>query len=72
MLRDAGVDIWYHLPAMGSVMCGDNSVAGVEVATWLGCIGDPRAARPLAEFLSQPDIRGHMDRGNDSASIYSL
>ena len=35
MLRDAGVDTWYHSLAMGAVMDG-NRVAGVEVATWLG------------------------------------
>ncbi len=35
MLRDAGVDTWYHSLAMGAVMDG-RRVAGVEVATWLG------------------------------------
>ena len=35
LLKEAGVDIWYHSLAMGAVMRG-NAVAGVEVATWLG------------------------------------
>ncbi len=35
LLKDAGVDIWYHSLAMGAVLRG-NQVAGVEVATWLG------------------------------------
>lgn len=35
MLKEAGVDIWYHSLAMGAVKCG-NRVAGVEIATWLG------------------------------------
>ena len=35
MLKEAGVDIWYHTQAMGAVMDGKR-VCGVEVATWLG------------------------------------
>ncbi len=35
MLKEAGVEIWYHSQAMGAVMDG-NRVTGVEVATWLG------------------------------------
>ncbi|MDA3927134.1 MAG: FAD-dependent oxidoreductase [Kiritimatiellae bacterium] len=35
MLKEAGVDIWYHSQAMGAVMNGKR-VSGVEVATWLG------------------------------------
>lgn len=35
LLRQAGVDVWYHSLGMGAVMRG-NQVAGVEVATWLG------------------------------------
>ncbi len=35
MLKEAGVDLWYHSQAMGAVMEG-NRVAGVAVATWLG------------------------------------
>ncbi len=35
MLKEAGVDIWYHSQAMGAVMDG-KKVCGVEVATWLG------------------------------------
>lgn len=35
LLREAKVDVWYHSLAMGAVMRGQ-TVAGVEVATWLG------------------------------------
>jgi len=35
----------------------------------LGRIGDPAAARPLAEFLRQPGIQGHANPGTNPATI---
>lgn len=35
MLKEAGVEIWYHTQAIGAVMDGKR-VAGIEIATWLG------------------------------------
>ncbi|MFO7938099.1 MAG: FAD-dependent oxidoreductase, partial [Kiritimatiellia bacterium] len=35
MVKEAGVDVWYHTQAMGAVMNG-RRVCGVEIATWLG------------------------------------
>jgi NADPH-dependent 2,4-dienoyl-CoA reductase/sulfur reductase-like enzyme len=46
---------------------GFNKLRAVTMA--LGRIGDPAAARPLAEFLRRPGIQGHANSGNDPATI---
>jgi hypothetical protein len=46
---------------------GFNKLRAVTLA--LGRIGDPQAAQPLAEFLRQPGIQGHMNAGTDPATI---
>jgi len=48
---------------------GFNKIRAVTMA--LGRIGDPQAARPLADFLRQPGIQGHMSTGKDTASVYA-
>ena len=48
---------------------GFNKVRAVTMA--LGRIGDPQAAQPLAEFLRQPGIQGHMNAGTDPATIHA-
>jgi NADPH-dependent 2,4-dienoyl-CoA reductase/sulfur reductase-like enzyme len=48
---------------------GFNKVRAVTMA--LGRIGAPQAAQPLAEFLRQPGIQGHMDIGTDPATIHA-
>jgi NADPH-dependent 2,4-dienoyl-CoA reductase/sulfur reductase-like enzyme len=46
---------------------GFNAVRAVTMA--LGRIGDPDAARPLAEFLKRPGVGGHMNAGDDPATM---
>jgi hypothetical protein len=46
---------------------GFNKLRAVTMA--LGRIGDPAAAAPLAEFLRQPGVQGHMNPGTDPATI---
>jgi len=47
--------------------CGFNRTRALTMA--LGRIGDPAAAKPLAEFLKRPGISGHMDTGKDPSTI---
>lgn len=46
---------------------GFNKIRAVTMA--LGRIGDPSAARPLAEFLRRPGVMGHSDQGKNPATI---
>ena len=48
---------------------GFNKIRAVTMA--LGRIGDAHAAQPLAEFLRQPGIQGHMNAGTDPATIHA-
>lgn len=47
--------------------CGFNRIRALTMA--LGRIGDPSAAKPLAEFLKRPGVSGHMDVGQDPSTI---
>ncbi len=48
---------------------GFNKLRAVTMA--LGRIGDPAAAQPLADFLRQPGIQGHMNPGADPTTIHA-
>ncbi|MCX7008729.1 MAG: FAD-dependent oxidoreductase [Kiritimatiellaeota bacterium] len=48
---------------------GFNKLRAVTMA--LGRIGSPQAAQPLAAFLRQPGIQGHMNPGTDPATIHA-
>jgi hypothetical protein len=46
---------------------GFNKIRAVTMA--LGRIGDSQAAAPLAAFLRQPGVQGHMNKGDNPESI---